>query len=85
MGKVEDNLKNILEDIKNSRFKLEIPKKELILIISKFSSNPYPYINRLWIDSYIKNVGENLFQIVTLEAKPKSIDCRKIQEGYESG
>jgi hypothetical protein len=85
MGRVEENLKNILNDIKNSRFQLEIPKKDLILIISKYSSNPYPYINRLWIDCYIKQTGEGIFQILTLEFKPITIDCRKIKEGYEDG
>jgi hypothetical protein len=85
MGKVEENLKKILVDIKNSRFEFEITKKELILIINKYTQSPYGYLNRLWIDCYIKQTGEDIFQIISLDFKPDTIDCRKIQEGYESG
>jgi hypothetical protein len=91
MGIVEENVKKILNDIKNSRFSFEIPKKELILMISAYTQNPYPYINRLWIDGYIKlvsqenTIGNGIFKILTLDFKDKTLDNHKIEEGYENG
>ena len=61
-----ENLKSIIMDIKKDGFTNEIPKKDLILIISKYVSNPYPYINRLWSDGYIKEINKNVFKILKL-------------------
>jgi hypothetical protein len=76
MNIVEENLKKILNDIKNSVFSYEIPKKELIKIINKYSLNPYGYFNRLWADNYIKCVSTDtqLFQIITLEFKEEETE-----------
>ena len=67
MGKVEENIQKILEDIKNSRFENEISKLELIKIINKYTQSPYGYLNRLWVDNYIKKISEETFQILSLE------------------
>ena len=85
MGKVEENIKNILLDLKNSRFQHEISKKELLLIINRYSLSPYGYLNRLWIDGYIKQINENIFQIINLEYKKNSLDSNKIKEGFDEG
>jgi len=87
MGKVEENIKKILIDLKNSRFQNEIPKKELILIISKYTQSPYGYINRLWADNYIKidSIEGLIFKIITLEFKSETMDTNVIKEGYEEG
>lgn len=69
MGKVEDNLKNILNDIKNSRFEYQMPKKELILMITRYTTNYYPYLNRLWIEGYIRINNENVVEIITTTFK----------------
>lgn len=65
--KAEKLLKSILNEIKNMGLEYEIPKKYLIQIINKFTTNPYPYINRLLIDGYLKEIDLRNYKIISLE------------------
>lgn len=69
MGKVEDNVKSILDDLKNSEYKKEIPKKYLAVLISKYSLNAQSYINLLWASGYIQPINDHCFAIISTEFK----------------
>lgn len=74
MGRAEDVLKLILADLMNSRFKVEIPKKELIMIINKYTQSPYGYFNRLCADDYIKINNNDVIEIVNTVYKGDNND-----------
>ena len=61
----EDKLEKIWEAVKsNSTYEYEIPKDKLILIISKFVANPYPYINMLLGRGFIEEISPTCYRIL---------------------
>lgn len=69
MGKVDDNVKSILAEIEKSEYKNEIPKKYLVVIISKYSMNTQSYVNLLWAEGYIQPINDHCFRIVSTRFK----------------
>lgn len=67
--RVEEVTKMILNDIKNSRYQREMPKKELIMLITKHTQSPYGYFNKLCVCNYIVENNNNVITIISTDYK----------------
>jgi hypothetical protein len=64
MVDVETNIKKIMEDVKYAGFEKQVSKKDLLLIISKYTLSPYGYLNRLCIMNIIQERNDKVFDIL---------------------